>query len=121
MHHHTTREAFDEFVLLGECPHCSTYEEECKDCYAKFHIVVKVSVGSLFTSKVGRDFAPLLGFPLYDGDGDTVCLEPRFGTFDELEELFSLFGALKLGLATFLTHPADSRAAITIDGHLEGH
>ena len=76
-------------------------------------------VNSLFTPKVGRDLAPLLGLPLDDGDGDAMRLEPRFGTLDELEELFGLFGALKLSLATFLAYPADGCAAITIDGHLE--
>ena len=74
---------------------------------------------NLFSAKVGRYFAPLLGFPLDDGDGDTVCLEPCLGTFDELEELLGLLGALKLGLAAFLAYPADGSAAITIDGHLE--
>ena len=78
-----------------------------------------IGVGSLFTSEVGRYLAPLLGFPLYDGDGDAVCLEPRLGTFDELEELFGLLGALELGLTALLAHPADGCAAVTIDGHLE--
>ena len=73
----------------------------------------------LFSSEIGRNLAPLLSFPLYDGDGDAVCLEPRFGTFDELKELLSLFSTLEQGLARLLAHPTDSRAAIAIDGHLE--
>ena len=78
-----------------------------------------IGVGSLFTPKVGRNLAPLLGLPLDDGDGDAMRLEPRFGTLDELEELFGLLGALELSLATLLTYPADGCAAIAIDGHLE--
>ena len=73
----------------------------------------------LLPSEVGRHLAPLLGFPLYDRDGDAVALEPCLGTFDELEELFGLFIALELGLAAFLAYPTDGCAAIAIDGHLE--
>ena len=73
----------------------------------------------LFSSEIGWNFAPLLGFPFHNGDGDAVCLEPRLGTFDKLEKLLGLFGALKLSLATLLAHPTDSRAAIAVDGHLE--
>ena len=73
----------------------------------------------LFSSEIGRNLAPLLGFPLHDGDGDAVCLEPRFSSFDELEEFLGLIIALEQGLAAFLTYPADGRAAIAVDGHLE--
>ena len=73
----------------------------------------------LFSSEIGRNLAPLLCLPLYDGDGDAVCLEPRFGTLDELKEFFGLFSTIKQGLARLLAHPTDSRAAIAVDNHLE--
>ena len=73
----------------------------------------------LLAAEVGRDLAPLIGLPLHDGVGDAVCLEPCLGTFDELEELFGLGGALELGVAAFLAYPADGGAAVAIDGHRE--
>ena len=79
---------------------------------------MKVLVG-LFSTKVGRNLAPLVGLPLYDGVGDAMTLEPCFGSLDKLEELLRLGRALELGLARFLAHPTDGRTTIAIDGHLE--
>lgn len=39
----------------------------------------------LFASEVGRDFAPLLGFPLQNSCGDATSFEPLFGTRNHVE------------------------------------
>ena len=70
----------------------------------------------LFASEVGRDFAPLLGFPLQNTGGDATRFEPLFGTRNHVEQRSGALCLFERGFALLAAHPTDGSAAVAIDG-----
>ena len=70
----------------------------------------------LFASEVGRDFAPLLGFPLQYSCGDATRFEPLFGTRNHVEQRSGALCLFERGFALLVAYPTDGCAAVAIDG-----
>ena len=87
---------------------------DLKGCRSR--VEVRRIVGSLFSSEVGRDFPPLLGFPLQYSCGDATRFEPLFGTRNHVEQRGGALSLFECGLALFAAHPTDGGAAVAIDG-----
>jgi hypothetical protein len=59
----------------------------------------------LFSTEIGGNFTPLVGFPFQDGIGDAVRLEPGFGAGNHFVELFGARGARQLRATLLAAHP----------------
>ena len=70
----------------------------------------------LFSSEVSGNLAPLSGFPLDDGIAIIVSLQPSFGPFNNLKELFRLWRALQSGFALAFLDPENGVVAVAVDG-----
>ena len=71
----------------------------------------------LFSTEIGGNFTPLVGFPFQDGIGDTVRLEPGFGAGNHFVELFGARGARQLRATLLAAHPRNGGGRIGINGH----
>ena len=60
---------------------------------------------SSFATEVGGDFAPLLGFPFYDGVSILMGSQPRLGSPYHIEERPVFGGFRYIGVAFFVSHP----------------
>lgn len=69
----------------------------------------------LFPSEVGWDFAPSLGIPFQNRDGNLMGAEPVLCAGYDLMELRGLGSMLQFGLALFLFYPQLGIHAVAID------
>lgn len=79
--------------------------------------LMRARARGLFSTEIGRNFTPLVGFPFQDGIGDAMCLEPGFGAGDHFVELFGARSARQLCATLFAAHPRNGSGRIGINGH----
>jgi hypothetical protein len=78
-------------------------------------------IGLLFSTKVRRDFSPLIGLPLQDGAFYRVCVEPTLRSFDNFKQGFALGIQFEFRFATARLDPQHSISAVAVDGSFLTH
>ena len=88
-------------------------EERNDISYSFFH-----RIHELFSSEIGRNFAPFFGLPFQERDiGISMGFKPILGPFNHLKKFFSLWSTLQLSFAFLLLYPSQSIPAIRINSH----